>query len=119
MRDGGGGLRCRRHTGGGRKPSDGPAGALRRERPGVLRATVGGGGQFIGGIDLTFGLVAAITTLTGADPFAKATWVVFAGLLIKTVVQTVVAYFMRLRVTPTMKTDDGRVQLLPLPAPPP
>ena len=49
LRDGGGGIRCRRHTGGGRGPSDGSAGALRPRRPRVLRAAAGRGGQLAGG----------------------------------------------------------------------
>ena len=71
------------------------------------------------GIDLLFGICAAVATLSGADPFSQQTWIIFAGLLIKTVIQTVVAYFMRLRITPTMKTDEGRMQIMPLPIAPP
>ena len=48
MRDGGGGLRRRRHTGGDRRPRDRAAGALRPERPGVLREPIGRRRQRVG-----------------------------------------------------------------------
>ena len=66
-------------------------------------------------IDLTFGLVAVLATLASADPFQKETWILFSALLIKTIIQTFVAYVMRLRVTPTIRTPGDKMTLMPMP----
>jgi len=71
------------------------------------------------GIDLTFALVAVLTTLAGVDPLSKDTWILFGALLIKTVIQTVVSYVMRLRITPTIRTPGERVEIMPVPKPTP
>lgn len=65
--------------------------------------------------DLFAAIVAAIALLAGADPFAKETWIAFGVLLVKSVVSAVISYFMRLRVAPTMKVDDEKVKVLPVP----
>jgi len=66
-------------------------------------------------IDLTFAIVALLAVLADLDPFAKETWILFGALIIKTFVQTVVAYFMRLRVTPTIRTPGEKMAVMPLP----
>ena len=68
-------------------------------------------------IDLFAAVLAVIGTLSGADPFVKETWLLVGALLIKTVIQTVAAYVMRLRVTPTVKLQTDRFALMPVPRP--
>jgi hypothetical protein len=67
------------------------------------------------GIDVTFAIVAVLSTLTNLDLMQKETWIILGALLIKTIVQTVVAYFMRLKVTPTVRTPGEKMALVPLP----
>jgi hypothetical protein len=67
-------------------------------------------------IDLMYGLIAALATLTNFDPFEKTTWIVFAGLVIKTLIQTAVSYFARLTITPTVREKGDKVQLVPFAA---
>lgn len=68
--------------------------------------------------DVFAAFVGAIAVLSGADPFAKQTWIAFGVLLFKSVVSAVISYFMRLRVTPTMKNEEGeKMRVLPLPVP--
>ena len=67
------------------------------------------------GIDLMFAIVAVLATVAHVDPLDKAAWITLAGLLIKTVIQTLVAYVMRLRVTPTVRTKGEKMALMPLP----
>lgn len=69
------------------------------------------------GIDLVFAIVAVLATLSGADLFERETWILFAALLIKTVIQTVVAYVMRLKITPTIRTPGDKMALAPIPVP--
>jgi hypothetical protein len=57
-------------------------------------------------IDVTAALIAVLSTLTGLDPFTKDTWIVIAALAIKTLIQTVISYLARLRITPTIKTKE-------------
>jgi hypothetical protein len=67
--------------------------------------------------DLFAGLIAAIATLTGADPFQKQTWLAFGVLVLKTFVSAAISYLMRLRATPTIRTKGPEVALMPLPRP--
>jgi hypothetical protein len=68
--------------------------------------------------DVFAAIVAAVALLAGADPFVKETWLAFAVLLTKSVVSAVISYFMRLRVTPTMKNEEGeKMALMPVPRP--
>lgn len=68
--------------------------------------------------DVFAAVVAAVALLSGADPFVRETWIAFGVLLTKSVVSAVISYFMRLKVTPTMKNDEGeKVNVLPLPSP--
>jgi hypothetical protein len=57
--------------------------------------------------DLGFALIAVLGTLSGQDPFQKETWILFGILVIKTLIQTVISYIMRLRVTPTIRPPAG------------
>jgi hypothetical protein len=66
-------------------------------------------------IDFVFALVAVLAILSDLDPFARETWILFGALVIKTFVQTLMAYVMRLRVPPTVRTKGEKVALLPLP----
>jgi hypothetical protein len=64
-------------------------------------------------IDLMYGLIAALATLTNNDPMQKTTWILFAGLVIKTLIQSAVSYFARLRITPTIREKGDKVALVP------
>jgi hypothetical protein len=69
-------------------------------------------------VDLLAGLTILLTTLTGLDPFARDTWLIMGALAVKTIVQTVFSYLMRLRITPTIRTDDGaKMAVMPIPRP--
>jgi hypothetical protein len=57
--------------------------------------------------DIGFALVAVLTTLAGADPFQKQTWILFGAMVVKTLIQTVISYIMRLRITPTIRPPTG------------
>ena len=67
--------------------------------------------------DVFAAIVAAVAVLSGADPFVKETWVAFGILLLKSVVSAVISYFMRLRVTPTIKIPGETMALMPVPRP--
>lgn len=67
--------------------------------------------------DVFAALVAVVATLSGADPFVKETWVAFGVLLLKSVISAVISYFMRLRVTPTIRTEGEKFALMPVPRP--
>jgi hypothetical protein len=69
--------------------------------------------------DLFVGFVAVVATLSGADPFQKATWIVFGVLLIKTLATAAISYFMRLRVAPTVRTQGEKMQVVPVMVPKP
>ena len=70
-------------------------------------------------IDVVYALIALAGALTSIDPLDKVSWVVLGALVIKTLIQTVISYVMRIRITPTMKTDSGqKVDILPVPAVP-
>ena len=65
--------------------------------------------------DLVAAFIAVIATLSGADPFQKQTWIAFGVLLFKSLISAAISYFMRLRITPTIKTPEGeRVAIMPL-----
>jgi hypothetical protein len=68
-------------------------------------------------IDVFFAIIAAVTMLTGTDPFIKETWITFGILLFKSVLSAIVAYFMRLKITPTMKTPGEKMAIMPVPRP--
>jgi hypothetical protein len=57
--------------------------------------------------DVGFALIAVLATLSGADPFQKETWILFGTLVVKTLIQTVISYIMRLKVTPTVRPPAG------------
>jgi hypothetical protein len=67
--------------------------------------------------DIFAAIVAAVALLSGADPFVKETWVAFGVLLLKSVVSAVISYFMRLKVTPTIKTEGEKMAIMPIPRP--
>lgn len=67
--------------------------------------------------DVFAGIVAAVAFLSGADPFVKETWIAFGVLLLKSVVSAVISYFMRLKVTPTIKTPGEKMAIMPVPRP--
>jgi len=67
--------------------------------------------------DVFAAIVAAVAILSGADPFVKETWVAFGVLLLKSVVSAVISYFMRLRVTPTIKVPGKEMAVMPIPRP--
>jgi hypothetical protein len=67
--------------------------------------------------DVFAGIVAAVAVLTGADPFQKETWIAFGVLLLKSVVSAVISYFMRLRITPTIRTPGEKMAIMPVPRP--
>ena len=68
--------------------------------------------------DVFAAIVAAVALLSGADPLVKETWLAFGVLLLKSVVSAVISYFMRLKITPTIKTDEGeKMALMPIPRP--
>lgn len=68
-------------------------------------------------IDLFAALIALVSTLTNFDPFDKAAWTTVAALGIKTLIQTVMAYVMRMRITPTIRTEGEKLALMPVPRP--
>jgi hypothetical protein len=68
-------------------------------------------------IDVFFAIVAATAMLTGNDPFVKETWIAFGVLLLKSVLSAVVSYFMRLKVTPTIRTPGEKMAMMPVPRP--
>ena len=67
--------------------------------------------------DVFAAIVAAVAILSGADPFVKETWVAFGILLLKSVVSAAISYFMRLRVTPTIKVPGKEMAVMPIPRP--
>jgi hypothetical protein len=67
--------------------------------------------------DVFAGIVAAVAILSGADPFQKQTWAAFGVLLLKSIVSAVISYFMRLKVTPTIKTEGEKFAVAPVPRP--
>ena len=68
-------------------------------------------------IDLFVALIAVLAAISDANPFQKETWILLGALLIKTFVQTAAAYLMRLKVTPTMKTEGETLAIMPIPRP--
>jgi hypothetical protein len=68
-------------------------------------------------IDLVAALVAVLAMITDMDPFARETWILLGALFVKTLIQTVAAYVMRLRVTPTIHTPGQEMALMPVPRP--
>jgi hypothetical protein len=69
------------------------------------------------GIDLFFAIVALAGTLTHIDALDNVAWSAFFALVGKTLIQTAVAYFMRLRVAPTIRTPGEKYVIAPLPRP--
>jgi hypothetical protein len=67
--------------------------------------------------DVFAGIVAAVAMLAGLDPFQRETWIAFGVLLLKSVVSAVISYFMRLRITPTIKTPGEKLAVMPVPRP--
>jgi hypothetical protein len=64
-------------------------------------------------IDIFIALVAVLATVSNFDPFQKETWIVVGALVVKTIIQSITAFVMRLRVTPTVKVPRERVALVP------
>ena len=67
--------------------------------------------------DLLIAFVAAIATLSGADPFVKETWIAFGVLLLKSFISAGISYVMRLRVAPTVRSEGEKMQIMPLMVP--
>jgi hypothetical protein len=67
--------------------------------------------------DVFAAIVAAVALLSGADPFVRETWIAFGVLLVKSVVSAVISYFMRLKVTPTIRTEGEKFAVAPVPRP--
>lgn len=66
--------------------------------------------------DLFFAIIAVLGTVTQTDmPLDKTAWAVLGILLLKTAIQTAIAYFMRLRVTPTIRIPGEKVQVTTVP----
>ena len=68
-------------------------------------------------IDITVAVIAVLAMLTDMDPFAKETWILLGALVIKSVVTAIVSYFMRLKVTPTIRTPGEKMAIMPIPRP--
>ena len=68
-------------------------------------------------VDVLFAIVAATAMLTGNDPLVKETWIAFGALLLKSVLSAIVSYFMRLKVTPTIRTPGEKMAMMPVPRP--
>jgi hypothetical protein len=68
-------------------------------------------------VDVIFAIAAVVATLTDVDPFVKETWIVFGLLLLKSVLSAIVSYFMRLKVTPTIRTPGEKMAIMPVPRP--
>jgi hypothetical protein len=67
--------------------------------------------------DVFAAIVAAVAMLTGLDPLVKETWIAFGILLVKSVVSAIISYIMRLKVTPTIKTEGETFAVAPVPRP--
>ena len=68
--------------------------------------------------DVFAAIVAAVALLSGADPMVEETWIAFGVLLLKSVVSAIISYFMRLRVTPTIKLKtESEMAVMPIPRP--
>ena len=67
--------------------------------------------------DVFAAIIAAIALLSGMDPLVKETWIAFGVLLLKSVVSAVISYFMRLKVTPTIKVPGAEYAVMPVPRP--
>lgn len=65
--------------------------------------------------DVFAAIVAAVAILSGADPFVTETWIAFGILLLKSVVSAGISYFMRLKVTPTIRTPGEKMAIMPVP----
>jgi len=70
-------------------------------------------------IDIFYALVALLlSVLHEGGVLNKVGWAILIALVIKTLIQTVISYIMRMKITPTAKDPEGqRVHLLPLPVP--
>jgi hypothetical protein len=67
--------------------------------------------------DVFAGIVAAVATLSGADPFVRETWLAFGVLILKTFVSAGISYAMRMKAAPTIRTKGEELALMPLPRP--
>jgi hypothetical protein len=67
--------------------------------------------------DVFAAVIAAVAMLTGLDPLVKETWVAFGVLLVKSVVSAIISYIMRLKITPTIKTEGEKYAIAPVPRP--
>lgn len=68
--------------------------------------------------DVFAAVLAAIAVLSGLDPLVKETWIAFGVLLAKSVISAIISYFMRLKVTPTIKNKEGeKMAVMPIPRP--
>lgn len=68
-------------------------------------------------VDVLAAILAVVALLSGMDPFVRETWILIGALLVKSVVSAVIAYFMRLRVTPTIRTPGEKMAIMPVPRP--
>lgn len=65
-------------------------------------------------IDIFAALAAIFLTISQIDtPMDKTAWIAVGALAVKTLVQTVVSYFMRLRITPTIRTQGDKMAVAP------
>jgi hypothetical protein len=68
-------------------------------------------------VDVFAAILAVAATLSGMDPLVKETWILIAALLVKSVLSAIISYFMRLKVTPTIRTPGEKMAIMPLPRP--
>lgn len=58
-------------------------------------------------IDVVIALIALAGTLTHVEGLNQLGWITIAALVVKTLIQAAMAYVMRIRISPTVKTDTG------------
>jgi hypothetical protein len=68
-------------------------------------------------VDVVAAIVLVLGMLTQVDIFAKESWILIGALLCKSVATAVLSYVMRLKVTPTIKTEGEKLALMPIPRP--
>jgi hypothetical protein len=69
--------------------------------------------------DLLLAFGAAVAALSGLDPFKKETWIAFGVLVGKSFVSAGIAYFMRMRGAPTVRTKGEQMAVMPMMVPKP
>ena len=66
-------------------------------------------------VDVIAAVVIVLGMLTELDPFVKESWILIGALLVKSVLSAIISYFMRLKVQPTIKLPEVRMNVMPLP----